>query len=100
MQNVQSRLDEMTLDASGCLQVGQSMLTDDMPELAEGLARRCEGDYGECPEAMLLNAMIERYRFNEDAAERLVATRSRMMTHGLAAWNSAAFSWTRCAEAA
>lgn len=72
VQNVQGRLDEMTLDAAGCLQMGQSMLADDMPELAESLARRCDADYGECAETLLLNGMIEHYRFDHAAAETLV----------------------------
>ena len=68
--NVQARLDEMTLDPETAIQVGQTMLADDMPELADNVVARCEREFGECAESLLLQGMIEHYRLNNEAAEQ------------------------------
>ena len=72
VQTVQWRLDEMTLDPTTALQIGQAMLGDDMPELAEDIVSRCEADYGQSSEVLLLQALIAHYRLNHQQAEDLV----------------------------
>ena len=70
--NVRNHLEEMNFDNETALQIGQAMLADDMPELAENVVERCEREFGSCAEVRLLRGMIEHYRLNLEAAEGLV----------------------------
>lgn len=69
LQSVQMRLDEMNLDRSGFLRVGMSLLDGDLPELAGGLARRCEQQLGRSSQSLLLQAMVQHYHHRLDKAE-------------------------------
>lgn len=70
LQNVESRLDEMNFQPQEALQVGQHMLQDDMPELADSIIERCRQEFGDCAELQLLMGMVEHYRLNHAEAER------------------------------
>jgi len=70
--NLRHTLDEMSLDTSGFLLVGQNMLEDDLPELADLLAQRCEQERGECAESKLLKGMVAYYRLNYEKAEQFI----------------------------
>lgn len=72
LENVRHSMEEMQMDPTRCLQVGQAMLADDMPELAEDLVHRCESDFGECPQSLLLAGLLEHYRINYAEAEKLI----------------------------
>jgi tetratricopeptide (TPR) repeat protein len=69
IQNVHMRLAEMDPDPAGAMSLGQSMLGDDMPELAEILLERCEGTFGQRGELTALRGMIQHHHHDLAAAE-------------------------------
>jgi tetratricopeptide (TPR) repeat protein len=69
IQNVHMRLAEMDPDPAGAMSLGQNMLGDDMPELAEMLLERCEGTFGQRGELTALRGMIQHHQHDLAAAE-------------------------------
>ncbi len=69
IQNMHMRLEEMDPDPATAMALGQSMLQDDMPELAEMLLERCEGTFGARGELTALRGMIQRHHHDLEAAE-------------------------------
>ena len=64
LQNLWSRIEETPLDPATALNIGRSVLVDDLPELAEAIVDRSERDYGESAESLLLQGMVAHYRLN------------------------------------
>jgi tetratricopeptide (TPR) repeat protein len=69
IQNVHMRLQEMDPDPAAAMNLGQTMLQDDMPELAEMLLDRCEGTFGQRGELTALRGMIQHHQHDLPAAE-------------------------------
>lgn len=72
LETVQSRLDDMDLDAGAALRLGQQLLSDDMPELAENLLHRSRGGFADQAELLLLEGLIEHYHLRTAQAETLL----------------------------
>ena len=64
LQNLWSRIEETPLDPATALNIGRSVLIDDLPELTEAVVDRSERDYGESAESLLLQGMVAHYRLN------------------------------------
>lgn len=72
LETVQSRLDGMDLDAAAALRLGQQLLDDDMPELAENVLHRSREGFADQAELLLLEALIEHYHLRSAQAEKLL----------------------------
>ena len=70
VHNLWARIEEGPLDPNNALNIGRSMLGDDMPELADAVIDRSERDYGQSAETRLLQGLVDHYRLNLAAAER------------------------------
>lgn len=70
VHNLWARIEENTLDPANALNIGRSMLSDDMPELADAVIERSERDYGQSAETLLLKGLVDHYRLNLGAAEQ------------------------------
>lgn len=71
METVQSRLEDMEATPHNVLQVGQQLLNEEMPELAEGLLERCRETFPSQPDLLLLDGMIHHYNLRNAEAETL-----------------------------
>lgn len=78
IQNMSERIEQLSLEPEGFLEVGEHMLSDAMPELAEHVAQRCQREYGRCAQWYLLRGMIERHQVRYAAAERMVRRSIRL----------------------
>jgi tetratricopeptide (TPR) repeat protein len=70
IHNLGARLEEMEPDPTQAVEVGRSMLNDDMPELAEFVLERCGQTFGERAEVLMLRGMIQRHGHDWEAAEQ------------------------------
>jgi len=71
LETVQSRLDELEPTPQNVLQVGQQLLNEEMPELAEGLLERARETFPSHPELLLLDGMLHHYNLRSAEAETL-----------------------------
>jgi tetratricopeptide (TPR) repeat protein len=69
LETVEQRLEDLELTPHNVLQVGQQLLNDDLPELAEALLERCRTTYAQAAELMLLEGMLHHYHLRGEEAE-------------------------------
>lgn len=69
IQNVHARLQEMDPDPESTMNLGRTMLQDDMPELAEMLLERSESTFGPRGPLTALRGMLQRHHHDLAAAE-------------------------------
>lgn len=70
IHNLGTRLEEMEPDPAQAVEVGRSMLNDDMPELAQFVLDRCAQTFGERAEVLVLRGMIQRHGHELAEAEQ------------------------------
>lgn len=69
LRNVQARLEEMEPDLASAIPMAQSMLDDDMPELAQRVLDRCEEAFGSRAETLMLRGIVCHFEQDLTGAE-------------------------------
>lgn len=69
---VRSRMEESEPDLDSVVASARGMVNEDMPELAEALADRCQQWFGDPPQALVIRGMAQRHQRDFAAAEELL----------------------------